>query len=188
MRGSAAPFRWLSLSVLKYECFISRFTIFCLIGRRRPWAAVWILLHTDAVDPVLLSLHVYFSVLPLKSCKHVSHFSPISLSLSDFPFCAVKGQTEFGVHYQVIPVKCLLCLYNWCHSAVLIISYWECVQCCFPPTLHLSLPKKKCFILKISYPWKNGGYEQAWWICFYPATPLIVVCTVILCDTLNSCW
>lgn len=129
------------------------------------WAAVWILLHTDAVDlVVLLSLHVYFSMLSLEKAANtslilrqcLSHSLSLADSLSPFlflSFCAVKGQTETGVHCQVIPVKCLLCRCNWCHPAVTIISDWECVRCCFLPFSPFnSQPlKEKLFILS-SYP------------------------------------
>lgn len=110
---------------------------------------------------VLLSLHIYFSILSVKRLQTWATCLPASLSFSDsfLPLyvCAVKGHTETRVHCQVIPVTCL---YNGCHLAVPIISDWECVQCCFLPTyspFKLQSPKEKCFTLKISYPWENGS-------------------------------
>lgn len=83
MQGGAAPVRWLSPSLQRYECFISRFTIFCLIGR--PWrpeplcAYCYILMQ-----PILLfcSAFMFISAFsPWKGSKHVPHSSPMSLSL-----------------------------------------------------------------------------------------------------------
>lgn len=106
------------------------------------WAIVWILLHTDAVDLVCSAFIFISTFFPRQCCKHVSHSLHRSLSLfltlSFQSFCAVKGQTETGVHCEVIPVKCLLCLCNWCHPAAPIISDWECVQCCFLSILQIT--------------------------------------------------
>lgn len=121
--------------------------------------------HTDAVDLILLSLHVYFSILPSTRLQtRLSLFLTLtSLSLwlpLLFPcLCAVKGQTETGVHCEVIPVKCLLCLCNWCHPAVPIISDWECVQCCFLPALQItrSHQRSSASSWRYSYPEENGS-------------------------------
>lgn len=60
MQGSVAPVRWLSLSLLKYECFMSRFTILCLIGRPRhpePVCAYCYIL----MQPILLLCFMFIS-------------------------------------------------------------------------------------------------------------------------------
>lgn len=125
-----------------YECFMSRFTILCLVGR--PWHPEPLRKYCYILMQSILLLCFAFmhisAFLPWQGCKHVSHSSPVSLltfSLALFfqSFWAVKGQTETGVHCEVIPVQCLLCLCNWCHPAVPIISDRECVQCSFPPIL-----------------------------------------------------
>lgn len=143
-------FRWLSLSLLKYECFMSRFTIFCLIGR--PWRPEPLCEYCYILILLLCAAFMFISAFfPWKSCKHVSLFAHVCLPLTLFflSFCAVKGQAETGVHCQVIPMKCLLCLCNWCHPAVPIISDWECVQCCFFPTLQIILAATKGKVLHL---------------------------------------
>lgn len=48
----------------------------------------------------------------------------------------IKCHTETRVHCQVIPMKCLLCLYNGHHLGILVISDWECAQCSIWPNLN----------------------------------------------------
>ncbi len=161
--GGAAPVRRLSLSLLKYECFMSRFTILCLIGRpRRPEPLCeycYILMQSILL---FCSAFMFISAFfPLKNLQtRLSLFAYVSpslwLALFFLSFCAVKGQTETGVHCQVIPVKCLLCLCNWCHPVVPIISDWECCFLPFSP-FNSQPPKEKCFISRSSYPLENGS-------------------------------
>lgn len=122
-----------------YECFISRFTILCLVGRPSHCVNTVTYWCSRSCCSALLSCIFQCSSLDKAANTSLTLRLCLSrLSLFFLSFWAVKGQTETGVHCEVIPVKCLLCLCNWCHPTVPIISDWECVQCNFLPTLEIT--------------------------------------------------